>query len=134
MDKLNSNGTVLLVDDEPVILDVGSMMLRKLGYSVLKAINGTEANQVFRDNKDDICIVILDINMPGENGMDTCVKLKEIDANVSVLHTSGLGNNCGNEPLSCGCGKILPKPFRLDELSRYLKELLEEHGSANISA
>lgn len=125
MENSNANGTVLLVDDEPVILDVGTMMLKKLGYNVLKAINGKEASQVFSDNKDVICIVILDINMPDENGVDTCMRLREIDANVSVLHTSGLGGGYGNDVLYCGCDRILPKPFRIGELSQSLKELLE---------
>jgi two-component system cell cycle sensor histidine kinase/response regulator CckA len=125
MNNSNTNGTVLLVDDEPVILDVGTMMLKKLGYNVLKAENGKEASQVFNDNKDAISIVILDINMPDENGVDTCMRLKEIDANVCVLHTSGLGGGYGNDILYCGCDRILPKPFRIGELSQYLKELLE---------
>jgi DNA-binding response OmpR family regulator len=125
MNNSNTNGTVLLVDDEPVILDVGTMMLKKLGYNVLKAENGKEASQVFNDNKDAISIVILDINMPDENGVDTCMRLREIDANVCVLHTSGLGSGYGNDILYCGCNRILPKPFRIGELSQYLKELLE---------
>jgi DNA-binding response OmpR family regulator len=125
MDNSNTNGTVLLVDDEPVILDVGTMMLKKLGYKVLKAENGKEASQVFNENKDAICIVILDINMPDENGADTCLRLREIDANVCVLHTSGLGGGYGNDILYCGCNRILPKPFRIGELSQYLKELLD---------
>ena len=128
MDNTNTNGTVLLVDDEPVILDVGTMMLKKLGYNVLKAINGKEASQVFNDNKDAICIVILDINMPDESGVDTCMRLREIDANVCVLHTSGLGGGYGNDVLYCGCNRILPKPFRIGELSQYLNELLENMG------
>ena len=125
MNNSNTNGTVLLVDDEPVILDVGTMMLKKLGYNVLKAENGKEASQVFNDNKDAISIVILDINMPDENGVDTCMRLREIDADVCVLHTSGLGGGYGNDILYCGCNRILPKPFRIGELSQYLKELLE---------
>ena len=124
----NTNGTILLVDDEPVVLDVGTMMLKKLGYNVLKAENGKEASQVYTNNKDHISMVILDINMPDENGVDTCIKLKNIDANVSVLHTSGLGGGSETDVLYCGCDKILAKPFRFDELSHRLNELLEHVG------
>jgi DNA-binding response OmpR family regulator len=125
METTNGNSTVLLVDDEPIVLDVGTMMLEKLGYHVLKAINGKEASQLFEDNKNAICMVILDINMPDETGVDTCKRLKKIDADVLVLHTSGLGGGYGNDVLYCGCNRILPKPFSLGELSQNLKELLE---------
>ena len=49
MDNLNNKGTILFVDDEQIVLDVGTMMIKKLGYWVLQATSGTEASQVFSD-------------------------------------------------------------------------------------
>jgi two-component system cell cycle sensor histidine kinase/response regulator CckA len=60
MDNLQTKDTILLVDDEPVVLDAGALMVKKLGYNVLQAANGMEASQIFRDNVDDISLVILD--------------------------------------------------------------------------
>ena len=126
MDNLNGNNTILIVDDEPVVLKVAAMMVKKLNFEVLQAINGMEASQVFSDNKDIICLVILDMQLPDENGSDTCKKLKAIKSDVKILHTSGLGKVQGNESLDCGCNGFLPKPFRMEELSDKLEGLLEK--------
>ena len=91
MGNFNEKNTILLVDDEQVVLEVGTLMIKKLGYKVLQATNGKEASQIFRDNIEAICLVILDMKLPDENGSDTCKRLKEHDPNVKVLHTSGFG-------------------------------------------
>ena len=125
MDNLNTKDTILLVDDERAVLDVGTLMIKRFGYKVLQATNGMEASQVFRDNIDDICLVILDVKLPDELGSDTCKRLKEIRADVKVLHTSGLGRTQGGDSLGCGCDGILLKPFKIEELSNKIKDLLE---------
>ena len=66
-------GTILVVDDEKVILDVATLMVKKLGYKVLQAKSGKEATQVFSDNIDAICLVILDMKLPDESGSDIWV-------------------------------------------------------------
>ena len=124
MNNPDSNGLILLIDDEPVVLDVGRLMLEKLGYNVLQATNGMEASQVFIENKDSICLVILDMILPDESGLDTCKKLKEIKSDVKVLHTSGLGRAQNGDGLGCDFDGFLQKPFRIEELSSTLKELL----------
>jgi len=124
MNNLNSKDTILLVDDEPVVLDVGTLMIEKFGYKVLQATNGTEASQIFRDNVDDICLVILDMILPDENGLDTCKKLKDIKSDVKVLHTSGLGRAQNGDSLGCDFDGFLQKPFRIEELYNTLKYLL----------
>ena len=63
--------------------------------------------------------------MMASPGSDTCKRLKEHDPNVKVLHTSGLGKAQRNESLNCGCNDFLEKPFRVEELSNKLKEMLE---------
>jgi DNA-binding response OmpR family regulator len=124
MDNLQSKDTILLVDDEPIVLDVGALMVKKLGYNVLKAANGMEAGQIFRDNINDICLVILDMILPDESGLDTCKKLKKIKSDVKVLHTSGLGSAQNGNSLGCDFDGFLEKPFRIEELSSRLKDLL----------
>ena len=125
MDNLGAKDTILLVDDEQVVLDVGTLMIKKFGYKVLQAANGTEASQFFKDNVDDICLVVLDMQLPDENGSTTCRRLKEIRPDLKVLHTSGLGRTPNGVSLECGCEGFLLKPFRLEELSNKLKDLLE---------
>jgi len=125
MDNLNAKDTILIVDDEQVVLDVGTLMLNKLGYKVLQATNGMEAFQIFKDNVNDICLVILDEKLPDEPGTDTCKRLKQFDPDVKVLHTSGLGKSLGDDSFECGCDSFLFKPFRINELSNALKDFLE---------
>ena len=125
MAKIDGNGTVLLVDDEDVVLNIGTLMLRKLGYKVLEARNGKEAKAVYRDNQEAISLVILDMNLPDENGTDTCKKLKEINPSLNVLHSGGLNN----VSMECGCTQCLPKPFWLVELSAKGRDLLEVNSS-----
>jgi len=125
MDNLNTKDTILLVDDEQVVLEIGTLMVKKFGYKVLQAKNGMEAGQIFRDNADDICLVILDGKLPDEPGTDTCKRLKQLDPDVKVLHTSGLGKSLGDDNFECGCDAFLFKPFRVDEFSNKLKEILE---------
>jgi DNA-binding response OmpR family regulator len=125
MENLNTKDTILLVDDEQVVLDVGTLMIKKFGYKVLQAANGAEAIQIFKDNMDGICLVVLDMQLPDENGSTTCKRLKEIRPDVKVLHTSGLGRTPNGVSLECGCDGFLLKPFRIEELSNRLKDLLE---------
>ena len=125
MNDLKSKNTILLVDDEQIVLHVGSLMIKKLGYEVLQAMNGKEANRVFNDNKDVIRLVVLDTNLPDELGIETCRSLKAIRPDVKVLHTSGWSKIQQDDVLQCGCDELLPKPFKLEELSDKLDELLE---------
>ena len=125
MNNPDSNGLILLIDDEPVVLDLGRLMLEKLGYKVLVATNGMEASQIFIEKKDSICLVILDMKLPDEIGSETCKRLKEIKKDVKVLHTSGLGITQNGDRLECGCDRLIMKPFRINELSNKLIEALE---------
>jgi DNA-binding NtrC family response regulator len=125
MNDLSEKNTILFVDDEQVVLDVGTLMLDRLGYNVLQATDGMEARQIFTDNTDDICLVILDMLLPDENGSDVCKRLKQIKPDLKVLHTSGLGIAQGADSIECGCNGFLPKPFKIDEMSEKIQELLE---------
>lgn len=128
MEISNEAVYILIVDDEKVVLDVASLMVKKLGYNVLQAENGKEAIRVFCDSVDDICLVILDMKLPDESGSDICKKLKDINPVVKILHTSGIGKGLGNEVLECGCNSCLIKPFNFKEFSNRLNELLKNIG------
>ena len=125
MENINTKDIILLVDDEQVVLDVGTLMIKKIGYKVLQAANGAEATKIFKENVDDICLVVLDMQLPDENGSTTCERLKGIQPDLKVLHTSGLGRSPDGISFACGCNGFLLKPFRLEELSKQLKDLLE---------
>ena len=98
-----------------------------MGYKVLQAENGKKATQIFRDNVDDICLVILDEKLPDELGSDTCKRLKGFEPHVKVLHTSGLGRTQGDNSLECGCEAFLLKPYRIEELSNKIKGFVRKY-------
>ena len=122
---IEGNGTILLVDDEELVLEAGVKMLGKLGYSVLEAGSGTEAVEVYKDNKEAIDLVILDMIMPEVGGVETYDKIKEINPNIKVLLSSGRSlDDQATEILNRGCDSFIQKPFNLQKLSNKIKEIL----------
>jgi two-component system cell cycle sensor histidine kinase/response regulator CckA len=118
--------TVLLVDDEKVILEVGEGILNALGYKVVKARGGKEAIEIYSQNRDTIDMVILDMIMPDMGGGDTYRKLKEMDPNIKVLLSSGYSvNGQATEILKKGCNGFIQKPFSAKNLSKKLREILD---------
>ncbi len=119
--------TVLLVDDEVMIIDVASQLLEKLGYKVYTAASGQEAIDIYKKQADDIGIVILDVIMPGMDGGETYDRLKAINLDVNVLLASGYGiNRQINNILERGCNGFIQKPFNVKQLSRKIREVLDK--------
>jgi PAS domain S-box-containing protein len=120
-------GTVLLVDDEAMIIEVAQTMLDKLGYRVLTAGSGKEALDLYEKQREEIDLVILDMIMPGMGGGKTFDRLKAIDGNVRILLSSGYSiNGQAQEILDRGCSGFIQKPFAMEELSRKVREALDE--------
>ncbi len=120
-------GTVLLVDDEEMIVLVGRLMLEKLGYRVLVAGSGQEALDVYGEKKEEIDLVILDMVMPGMGGGETYDRLKEIDGDVKVLLSSGYSiDGQAKEIMDRGCRGFIQKPFAVEELSRRVEKVFDQ--------
>ena len=118
--------TILLVDDERMILDVGQKLLEKLGYQVKTAGSGQEAVEIYQRHQNTIDLVILDMIMPSMGGGRTFDALKAIDPQVCVLLSSGYSlNGQATEILQRGCRGFLQKPFDLGTLSQKLREVLD---------
>ncbi len=124
---IRGSGTLLIVDDEELVLDVGVNMLEKLGYTVLAAKNGTDAVDIFKANKDKIKMIILDIIMPGMGGGQVYDKIKAINPDVKVLLSSGYSvDGQAIELLERGCDGFMQKPFTLEELSAKITQILKK--------
>jgi two-component system, cell cycle sensor histidine kinase and response regulator CckA len=122
---LGGTETILLVDDEKMVLDVSREMLESLGYRVFATGSGQEAVAVFMEKKGQIDLVILDMVMPGISGGETFDRLREIDPGIAVLFCSGYSvNNRVQEILDRGCRGFLQKPFSLALLSKRVREAL----------
>jgi len=119
------SGTILIVDDEEMVLDIGIKVLKKLGYTVLNAKNGREAVALFQEHGDTINLVILDIVMPDIGGGEVYDRLKEIRPDVKVLLSSGYSiDGQARDIMDRGCDGFIQKPFSMKALSEKLSEIL----------
>lgn len=124
---VEGNGTILVVDDEEMVLSLGSEIVKMMGYDVLEAKNGGEAVEIYRENKDKVDMVILDMAMPDMNGGEAYHRMKEIDPEVKVLLTSGYGiEGQAGEIMKHGCDAFIQKPFSISNLSGKIREVLEQ--------
>jgi len=124
-------GTILLVDDEGMILEVWQGMLETLGYRVLIADSGQAALDLYENQKEEIDLVILDMIMPGMGGGETFDRMKTLGGDVPILLSSGYSiNGQAKDILDRGCSGFIQKPFFLKILSRKLHEVLDD-GKSN---
>jgi len=118
--------TILLVDDEEMILKVGAEILEHLGCTAMIADSGLAAIERYRSDGNRIDLVVLDMVMPGVNGGETFDSLREIDGDVSVMLSSGYSiNDQAQNILNKGCCGFIKKPFNTSELSHKLREVLD---------
>jgi len=125
--------TILLVDDEEIIIDVGAQLLERLGYTVLEARGGEEAVRIYRENRDKIDMLILDMIMPDIGGGEVYDEIKKINPDVKILLSSGYSiNGQATEILKKGCNGFIQKPFNMKNISKKIREVLKEKDrSAN---
>ncbi len=118
--------TVLLVDDEQFVAEAGKQFLLKLGYNVILARSGDTCIDIYKKNRNNISVVILDMIMPTMGGAETYDKLKTIDPDVKVLLTSGYSPiGMAADIMARGCNGFIQKPIRMEELSRKLREIID---------
>ncbi|MCX8117554.1 MAG: response regulator [Desulfobacterota bacterium] len=123
---VKGQGTLLLVDDEEYILEVGEKILKTLGYDVLLANNGEKAIELFEANRDRIDLVILDLIMPYKGGQETFDEIRRINPRVKILLSSGYSmEGQAAEIMRKGCEGFIQKPFSIQEFSQKLKEILD---------
>ncbi|MBW2632200.1 MAG: PAS domain S-box protein [Deltaproteobacteria bacterium] len=124
---LAGHETILLVDDEEMIIDVATQMLQGLGYKILTAGSGEEAIEIYRKNQDTIDLVILDMIMPGLGGGETYDRLKDINSDIRVVLSSGYSiNGQASRILERGCNSFIQKPFSMKALSMKVREVMEK--------
>ncbi|HSW62655.1 MAG TPA: response regulator [Dissulfurispiraceae bacterium] len=133
MELVPGTGTILLVDDQELVLDVCKDMLSMLGYTVLTANNGLEAVAVFERNSVDL--VVLDYILPGMTGSEIFDRIRAIRADACILVASGYSRDgLAGELLNRGCCGYLQKPYNILELSRKIRDVLEPPGERSLRA
>jgi PAS domain S-box-containing protein len=128
-------GTILVVDDEPLILAFAEEGLSALGYQVLKAEDGRRACEVYAQRAAEIDFVLMDIVLPGMSGIDTCRNLREINPEVKVILSSGYSSRGQDrEVLDAGVVDFIGKPYTLETLSKVLRRSRQSRLEAQRSS
>ena len=118
--------TILLVDDEKMVLEVNKELLSSMGYKVYAVGSGQEAIDVYTEKRKKIDLVILDMIMPGISGAETFDSLREINPAVKVILSSGYSlTGQAQSIMDRGCNGFLQKPFHLEQLSSKVREMLD---------
>jgi PAS domain S-box-containing protein len=120
--------TILVVEDEYLILKMIRRLLKSYGYNVYVAADGEEALDVFVRHKDEITLVLSDIGLPKMNGIDLFKKLKEIDSQIKVILASGFFEPDIRSSLQkMGARGFIQKPYSNEKVLRKLREILDEN-------
>ncbi|PLX49445.1 MAG: hypothetical protein C0613_07465 [Desulfobulbaceae bacterium] len=121
------NETVLLVDDEKSLLDIGKRLLEDNGYQVLLAGSGEEAVEIFRQQGDEIDLVLLDVSMPGMGGRRCLKELLALKPQVKVIIASGYAvDDSLQEILEEGALAYVAKPYTMVDLLNTIHKALQD--------
>jgi signal transduction histidine kinase/ActR/RegA family two-component response regulator len=118
--------TILLVDDEEMVRDLGKRILERSGYTVLTVANGKQAVNLYRKQRETISLVILDLVMPQMGGKQCLEQLLEINAQVKVLVTSGYAAaGRTTEAIESGARGFVAKPYNVKAMLEAVREVLD---------
>ncbi len=121
------SGVAMLVDDEESLRTLGKGMLEHLGFTALVAGNGVEAINLFRDRKDEISVVIMDLTMPQMDGVETIQEMRRLQPEVRTLLASGYKeSDVAERYAGKGIDGFIQKPYELAVFSEKLQKILGE--------
>jgi CheY-like chemotaxis protein len=121
--EANLSGLVLVVDDQPAVREVVSAALEAAGLTVLAVAGGAEAIECLAAQASPVRVAIIDMTMPGLNGLETAHALRAIQADLPVILSSGYSAEAVNSDLSDS--SFLHKPYDLDELRDLVRAVLD---------
>ena len=121
--------TILLVDDEEMIRDLGTRILTMQGYTVLTAGDGQQAIDMFLAGRESIDLVLLDMSMPYMSGMEVLERIRKIDPRAKVVLSSGYRDDETRKTDRLSeASAFLPKPYRADMLARIVRDVLDDRS------
>ena len=131
---IKGSGTILLVDDEEMIIEVGQAMLAHLGYRVMVAHGGEEAVGTVKKMGNEIDLVLLDMIMPGMDGGKTFDAIRGIYPELPVILSSGYAiNGQAEKIMGRGCNGFIQKPFNISKLSEKVREIMDRKKAECLS-
>ncbi len=117
---------ILVIDDEPIVRDLSMEMLEKLGYKAIVAGDADDGMRKFKEQKDDIELVVLDIILPGASGHEVFKRMREIKSDTLVLLSSGYNRAfVGEEFINGSQIDFIQKPYSMEDLAREVRRILD---------
>ena len=128
-------GTILLVEDEEGLIDMGSQMLERLGFTVLTAADGLQAVELYRERGKEIDLVLMDLTMPHMDGAEAFGELRRMNPEVRVVLASGYSHeDVALRFAGKGLAGVLQKPYNLAKLWETLAGLMPERMDGRSNA
>ncbi|MFH0824131.1 MAG: ATP-binding protein, partial [Pseudomonadota bacterium] len=123
---LGGSETILLVDDEELIRDLGARILTKAGYKVIMTHNGREALEVYREHGHEIALVVLDLIMPEMGGKQCLEGMLSHNPQIKVVIASGFsGGGPGKDALEAGAKGFVGKPYDIRQMLEVIRAVLD---------
>ena len=129
--QMSGSETILLVDDDESVRNLGHEMLAKIGHNVIAAKSGESALKLYKSKKNEIDLVILDLLMPGMGGHKCLEKLLKINPEAKVLIASGhSGKGSDNDKIEAKAKGFVSKPYKINEISEAIRRIIDSAPSA----
>jgi two-component system, cell cycle sensor histidine kinase and response regulator CckA len=123
--RQEDRGHILIVDDEPIVLETQTLLLRELGFRVTSFSDSSKAIEYYAQHHDKVDLVILDLNMPTLNGKQCFQELKKINPEVRAIISTGCNVDSEAEGLfKSGIGGLIQKPFPIKKLLQTIHNVL----------
>ena len=122
-----SSGTILVVDDEESIRGLAQIMLESVGFTICTAVDGRDAVEKFREMKNDIDLVLVDMTMPHLSGLEVFREIKLMSPDMKIVLFSGYNEQSATSQFNGkGLSGFIQKPFTYDTLVGVIKNALED--------
>ena len=129
-DLRGGSETILLVDDEPAVLELTQTFLEEYGFKTIAASSGEKALAIYKESGADIDLVVLDLGMPGLGGFNCLKELLGINPQIRVIISSGYsGQVRTSEALKAGALAFVGKPYRMADMLIKVRDVLDRHGT-----
>jgi CheY-like chemotaxis protein len=123
-------GKILIVDDEDIMLNTASFMLKEAGYSTNLCSSGSEAIEVYKKSPEEFDAVILDMSMPKLSGKETYIEMKKINPDIKAIIASGFENKKVDSTLELGANAYIKKPYEIYQFTSLLAQVISEENNA----
>ena len=124
--NIDSDITILIVDDEPLIRKIAERIITSMGYNTIVAEDGGEAIDIFEKRYKEIDCILLDLVMPILSGKETYIKLKEISQDIKVIISSGFRKDERvDEMVELGISGFLQKPYTVNQMKDEISKILD---------